>query len=399
MVAWTHDAGSPLAPFADGFREQLVRLGYTANSVVTHIVVMGQLSRWLSAAGLEAGELTWARVEEFFDARRDCGQRRMPTLVPLMDYLGAQDVLGPPTSLVPTPLVELLDLYRCHLVHDRGLAPSTVLCRERTAGRFLSDRSSAAGGGTGAEGLTGADVQAFLLGECSVLTVGSAKNRVTEIRSLLRFLRLHGVIEADLAAAVPPVAGWRDTALPATMSIASVQALLDSCDRSQPTGMRDFAILILLARLGLRSCEVAGLGMDDVDWRAGEISIRGTGGGLDRLPLPADVGEAVVAYLSAGRPITECRLLFLTCLAPLRGIRPGSIGHVVHRACERSGLPPVSPHRLRHALATEMLAQGVTLMAISQVLRHRDLATTAVYAKVDRISLRTVAQEWPGAGR
>lgn len=323
MVAWTHEAVSPLARFADGFGSELVRLGYTANSVVTHVVVMGQLSRWLSTAGLEVGELSGAKVEEeFLASRRAGGQRRMPTLVPLMDYLGAQGVLTPVDPPQLTPLEELLGRYRRHLVKDRGLAQSTVLERERAAERFLSGRMSPTAGAAGTEGLTGADVHAFLLAECARVSVGSAKNRVTEIRSLLRFLHLEGLVMTDLAVAVPPVAGWRDTALPATMSAAEVKALVDSCDRSQPAGIRDYAILSLLARLGLRSCEVAGLGLDDVDWRNGEILIRGKGGRADRLPLPADAGEALAEYLSVGRPRAECRNVFLTFTAPLRAIRP-----------------------------------------------------------------------------
>jgi len=400
-VSWVR-AGGPLAPFADGYGAELTRLGYTANSVVTHVVLMGQLNRWLCDAGIDLGELTARRVEEFFDARRAGGQRRVPTLrtlAPLFGYLRSRGVVPPPAAGASTPLDELLARYRRHLVDDRGLAPSTVLRYEMRARRFLLERSLTGGGETGVEGLRGADVAEFLLRECSRLAVGSAKTRVADLRSLLRFLHLEGVIAGDLAAAVPPVAGWRDTALPPTLAASEVAELLSSCDRSQLTGLRDFAILTLLARLGLRSCEVAGLELDDVDWRAGELRVRGKGRSDHRLPLLADVGEALAAYLRDGRPRAESRTLFLTCLAPLRGLRPCSVGHVVRRACERTGRDAVGPHRLRHALATEMLRQGATLPQIGQVLRHRDLATTALYAKVDLAGLRSVAQPWPGAER
>ncbi len=158
-------------------------------------------------------------------------------------------------------------------------------------------------------------------------------------------------------------------------------------------------MLLLLARLGLRSAEVAGLTFADVDWRAGEIIVRGKGRREDRLPLPVEVGEALVAYLSEARPGVDTRQLFVTCCAPRRGISAGMVSDIVHRACRRAGLPEVGAHRLRHALATEMLAEGAAMVEISQVLRHRDLATTAIYAKVNLGALRQVAQPWPGTGR
>jgi integrase len=183
------------------------------------------------------------------------------------------------------------------------------------------------------------------------------------------------------------------------MTAADVQALLDSCDRSTPVGVRNFAIMTLVARLGLRSIEVARLELRDVDWRAGELVVRGKARRRDRLPLPAEVGEALVAYLSCDRNPEGARHLFLTCKAPRGPIRADLVGDVVERACQRAGLPHVGPHRLRHALAGELLRQGAGLVAISQVLRHQDLATTALYAKVDLGALRRVAQLWPGATR
>ena len=222
---------------------------------------------------------------------------------------------------------------------------------------------------------------------------------MAELRSLLRFLHLEGLTATALVGVAPSLAGWHDTRLPATLTAAQVAAMLDSCDRTQLTGLRDFAIIMLLARLGLRAAEVAGLGLGDVDWRAGEIIVRGKGRRDDRLPLPFDVGEAMAAYLTEGRPRAECRTLFVTRCAPLRAMHPNTISRAVLFACVRAGLAPVRAHRLRHALASEMLRNGGRLVEISQVLRHRDLATTAVYAKVDRATLRQVAPQWPGADR
>jgi site-specific recombinase XerD len=202
-----------------------------------------------------------------------------------------------------------------------------------------------------------------------------------------------------LAAAVPPVAGWHDTSVPAGLAATEVQLLLDHCDHNDPGGIRDLAILMLVARLGLRSIEVARLELADIDWRAGEIVVRGKARRRDRLPLPWEVGEALTRYLHEVRPSTAIRQVFLVTKAPRRAIRADLVSDVTRRACDRAGLPRVGAHRLRHALATEMLRQGATLVQVSQVLRHRDLATTAIYAKVDLGTLRQVAQPWPGAQR
>lgn len=183
------------------------------------------------------------------------------------------------------------------------------------------------------------------------------------------------------------------------MAAADVQLLLDSCPRDTIVGVRDFAMMMLIARLGLRSIEVARLELGDVQWRAGELLIRGKGRRQDRLPLPTEVGEALAVYLFEGRGPENARNVFLTCRAPRGPIRADLVGDVVERACKRAGLSHVGPHRLRHSLAGELLRQGAGLVAISQVLRHQDLATTALYAKVDLDTLRTVAAPWPGAAR
>jgi integrase len=202
-----------------------------------------------------------------------------------------------------------------------------------------------------------------------------------------------------LATAVPPVAGWHDVGVPVAVTASDVERLLDSCDRSTPTGMRDFAILMLVARLGLRSAEVGRLELGDIDWRAGDLVVRGKASQRDRLPLPYDVGEAISEYLTKVRPTTPLRRVFLAVKAPMREIRPDLVSDITRRACDRSGLPRVGAHRLRHSLATEMLRRGAALVEVSQVLRHRDLATTAIYAKVDIDTLRNLAQPWPGAAR
>jgi site-specific recombinase XerD len=361
----------------------------------------GQVGRWLTVQELAPGHLDEQRIAAFVAARRAAGYRRVPgtrAMAPLLSYLREVGIAAEAPPVV-TPLGVLLAQYRAWLVGERGLAPSTVLRYENTARRFLTEQAMVDGVFTPA-GLTGNDVNVFLLRECARVSAGSAKGRVAELRSVLRFLYLQQITPLRLGTAVPPVGGWRLAALPPpTMSTTDVQRLLDSCDRATCVGVRDFAMMMLVARLGLRSVEVARLELRDLDWRAGELVVRGKARRQDRLPLPVEVGEALVAYLSSGRNPPGAAHLFLTCRAPRGPVRADLVGDVVERACRRAGLPPVGPHRLRHALAGELLRRGAGLVAISQVLRHRDLATTAGYAKVDLEALRQVAQPWPGALR
>jgi site-specific recombinase XerD len=388
-----------LGAYVDGYRACLLALGYTSETVRGMLKVLGQLGRWMDTRGLSPAELTIDRIDAFLAARRADEFRQAPHrrgLLLLREHLIAQGFVRVGDPPPRTAVDELIDAYREWLVKDRGLAATTVLRYENTARRFLRQQLGDVDE-VDLTGLTGAQVTSFLLGECARCSVGAAKGRVAELRSLLRYAYLRGLTPLPLAAAVPPVAGWHNTRIPPTLSAASVTALLDSCDRSTPVGTRDFAIMMLVARLGLRSIEVARLELGDVDWRHGEVVIRGKARRLDRLPLPVEVGTAVTAYLTEARPTTACRRLFVTCRAPRQPIRADLVGDVVERACRRAGLAKVGPHRLRHGLATQLLASGVALTDISQVLRHRDLATTAVYAKVDLASLRQVAHDWPGA--
>jgi site-specific recombinase XerD len=361
---------------------------------------LGQLGLWMSREGLVPAKLDEDVMVAFLAARQAAGHRKAlgpRAMIPLLCYLREAGVT-PAAKSPQTPLGVLLGEYRMWLVQERGLAAATVLRYESTARRFLQQQAMA-GGVLKPVGLAGPDVNAFLLRECGRVSAGSAKGRVAELRAVLRFLYLQGFTPLRLGTAVPPVGGWRLATLPPTMMAADVQLLLDSCDRSTDVGARDFAIMTLVARLGLRSIEVARLELRDVDWRAGELVVRGKARRQDRLPLPAEVGEALVAYLAWGRTPAGARRLFLTCRAPRGPIRADLVGDVVERACVRAGLPCVGPHRLRHALAAELLRRGAGLVAISQVLRHQDLATTALYAKVDLTTLRQVAQPWPGTAR
>ena len=390
-----------MGPFVEGYGSRLLSLGYTPGTVGGQLAVVGQVGRWMQIERLEPAQLDEAHIEQFLSSRRAEGHPRVPSLrsfVALLEYLRDEHVI--PVVAVPplTSFEELVGSYRDWLIGERGLAMSTVLRYENLARRFLREHASGEDG-VNVQGLTGVDLNVFVLAECARVSRGAVKGRITELRSLLSFLYLRGLTPMALAPAVPAVAGWRDTAIPQTLTAADVQALIDSCDRSRGAGIRDFAILVMVARLGLRSVEVARMQLGDVDWRAGEVLIRGKGRRLDRLPLPVEVGQALATYLQDARPHIEDRAVFVTCRPPRRGIRPDLVKTIVRQACVRCGLPPVGAHRLRHALATEMLSKGAALIAISAVLRHQDLATTAIYAKVDIGGLRTIAQPWPGALR
>jgi site-specific recombinase XerD len=309
--------------------------------------------------------------------------------------LGAVPASEPP---VVTAADELLEQYRRYLMVERGLTAGTTRGYVDIVRAFVESRVNE-GGEVELWDLSPADVLGFLLAESGRRSRKSAKLLVTALRSLLRFWHVHGLIGRPLAGAVPSVAGWRLAGLPRALSSEQVRALLDSCDRSTVAGKRDIAILTMLVRLGMRRGEVAELTLDDFDWRAGEIVARGKGDRVERLPLPADVGEAIAIYLRDGRP-PGCsgREVFVRIKAPCRPLTAGGVTQVVVSASKRAGLGEVTAHRLRHTAATELLRQGASLHEIGELLRHRSVLTTAIYAKVGRDRLRELARPWPTGG-
>jgi site-specific recombinase XerD len=398
-MAGTRRKPGRMGPYVSGFRTRLTELGYSPETIREMLKVVGTLGRWMERRDIAPSDLGSSAFAEFIDDCRQRGMRRVPTirsLDPLLGFLRGEGVVGEQPS--PSSAMEMLFAdYRAWLVADRGLSEATIIRYEKLARRFLEQHG--ADGGIDVASLDGKRIVAFLIQESERLSVGGAKGRVAELRSLLKFLYLRGLTPRLLTTVVPPVAGWHDTGIPKSITAAEVQSLLDLCDRTDPVGIRDYAILMLVARLGLRSIEVSRLELGDIDWRGGRIVLRGKASREDGMPLPAEVGEALSAYLSQARPSTSLRSVFLACKAPIRGIRPDLVSDVTRRACDRAGLARVGAHRLRHSLATEMLRRGVKLTDISQVLRHRDLATTAIYAKVDSTTLRTIAQPWPEARR
>jgi integrase/recombinase XerD len=389
----------PLAVFAAGFGVHLERSGYRSGAAADQLWLLVAVSRWLAERGLGAADLTAARVEEFSAQRRASGRARLVSpraLGPLLGYLRDLGVAPAAVRSVPlTPVDVLVERYGAYLLERRGLAASTVRDYVGVARVFLSDREAALGE-LALAGLDGAAVLEFVLRESRRCSVGSAKCMVTRLRALLRFLHVEGEIGQGLAGVVPSVASWRLASLVKALDARSVARLLGSCDRRTRVGRRDFAVLLLLSRLGLRAGEVAALRLSDVDWRAGELLVRGKGGREECLPVPVDVGEALAGWLRRGRPRCECAYLFTRVKAPLGGLSAGGVSMVVRRACQRTGLPAVGAHRLRHTAATEMLRAGGSLTEVGQVLRHRGRDVTSIYAKVDRLALAAVVAPWPG---
>jgi integrase/recombinase XerD len=398
--SWARVRG-PLAPYVDGLRAELERLGYTPLTAAAHVRLMAHLSRWLARHGLEASGLTPATVDAYFAERRAAGYVGHLTgraLQPLLGYLQRLGVVPPPAPVAPTsPEERLLAQYRDYLTTERGLAETTAALNVRMVRPFLTDQAGMRQGHLDLEQLTAGEVAAFVVAQ-GRQRPKSVKRMVTALRSLLGFLHVEGIVDQPLATAVPSVAGWTQTGLPKALDAEQVAALLACCDKRTATGRRDLAILTLLVRLGLRAGEVAALRLDDIDWRRGEITVRGKGNRRDRLPLPADVGQRIVAYLGDGRPEpTQDRAVFVRVQAPYRALTSNAVTTVVACAGRRAGLGVIGAHRLRHSAATAMLRSGGSLTEIGQTLRHIRPLTTAMYAKVDIQALRQLARPWPGA--
>jgi integrase/recombinase XerD len=394
LVAMT----GPLSEYRDGFADKLADAGYATGSAEHQVGLMAHLSRWMEGRGLRPADLTPERAGEFLQARRACGYTLLLSqraLAPLLGYLRGLGMAPDPPSAGFTPTETLAGDYRRYLLSERGLSAASIRAYMATARLFLGQLDQS--GGLDLGKLTAGQVRGFAVGQCGQRPVASAKVLVVGLRSLLRFLFLAGHIGQQLAWAVPTPAGFAGKSLPRALEPRAVAALLAGCDRDTAVGRRDFAIITLLARLGLRGGEAAALTLDDIDWHQGEIVVHGKGGRRDRLPLPADVGQALVAYLRAGRPaVADCRTLFLRVRAPMGALGTRGVADVVRLAAQRAGLPAFGPHRLRHSAATAMLRNGASLTEVGQVLRQARTATTAIYAKVDRAGLPALAQPWPG---
>jgi site-specific recombinase XerD len=395
----------PLGPYIGPYAAELLSEGYARFSSCVKIRLVGAFSQWLSRKNVAVNKVIDQHTTDFmryYNRRRHRhGLGDPTTLKRLLKFLREQGVIAQQPERVPTtPSERLVEEYDIYLQRERVLSLATRINYRPFIQKFLTVQFGK--GPVLLPHLCAADVIGFVRCHAGLLRGKRVQLMNTALRSFLRFARYRGDLTLDLAACVPSVASWSLSTLPRALPQAHVKLVLKNCNRKTTIGRRDYAILLLLARLGLRSGEVAGLNLEDIDWKNGFFSVLGKGGRSSQLPLPADVGKAIAAYLKNGRPrLTSSRRLFLRAKAPAAGITNMAVRDVVKRALGRAGIdsPRKGAHQFRHALATCMLKRGASLSEIGELLRHQSLDTTRIYAKVDLVSLRAVAMPWPGGGR
>ena len=391
----------PLGAHIDAFAQEWSDRGYAVWTAKYAMRLLAALSTWLEEEGPTVADLDEQATAAFLQHRyRKRHQHRddRAVLAFLLAYLREKGVITPAVERQASDEgSRIREAFHRHLVSQRNLAPTTVRTYLDTVGRFLDWRFGTQSLEFGT--LCAQDMSGFMLEQARRYSTGHTQLIASALRGFLRFLLQSETIATDLAQYVPAPARRQLSGLPKFMPVEDVEHLLQSIDQGRPQGRRDYAIVLLLARLGLRAKEVAALRLEDVDWDAGELVIRGKGGGVERLPLPWEVGEALSRYLRDARPVCPTRQVFVCLRAPRRGFRNGNaVGTIVRRALVRADLHPPhqGAHLLRHSLATRLLRNGASLIEIGELLRHRNLDTTRIYAKVDERTLGTLALPWPG---
>jgi len=393
----------PLGDHVDEFARQLSDDGYARFSARYALQLVAALGRWMARRRIVAQQLTpehLARYLQYRSHHRHFRSGDTAIVQRLLRLLREKDIVAPAALIERSPAQRLEEEFQLYLRQERRLAPATVLNYAQFVRSFLAQ--GVADGQVRLDRLCAADVVRFVQHEAARFHPKRSKVMTTALRSFLQYARYRGLISIDLRSGVPTVANWSMASLPRALSSEEVQQLLSHCDRHTPVGRRNWAILLLLARLGLRAGEVVGLKLEDLDWEAGELCIRSSGASSDRLPLPQEVGAAVAEYLRLARPDCSSRRVFVRMRAPHRGFASSAaIGTIVRRALERAGLDPPhkGAHLLRHSVATHLLRHGASLAEIGELLRHRSPQTTMIYAKVDLAALRPLALPWPGAAR
>jgi integrase/recombinase XerD len=384
----------PLAPYISSFTESLDDQGFAPESSRGQTRLVADFSRWLKQSHAVLPAITDEHIPSYLRYRaRHRRPRSSDTYVlkRMLDFLRQQGAIAklPTVAIAVTPDRQLLDEYTVYLQQERGLSAETIDTYVPFARVFLTscfrDRKKIQ-----LASLRAANVIAFVQEQVKCLRLARAKMMITALRSFLRYLHYCGAGKCDLAAAVPTVANW---------SMEHAQAALASCNRQSAVGSRDYAILLLLARLGLRAGEIVAVKLDDIDWDSGSLYVHGKSARGCPMPLPADVGEAIADYLQKGRPHSTSRSVFLRSVAPVGEFKgQEAIGSIVERALERAGVdtPHKGAHQFRHRLACDLLRQGASLAEIGELLRHRHPETTAIYAKIDLAALRTLGLPWPG---
>ena len=391
----------PLAAYVRPFGKWAFEQGYSKHRVHRRVVLAAGFSQWLGRKGIRSQEVSGRHAAQYLCYRsrqKQVERGDNPSLKQLLEFLRCGGIISAERadSGRITPVGQCVREFETYLLDQRALALTTVSQYARCIRLFLTKRFGKRT--VKLERMRAEDVFGFVRQEALSRHFTHAKSITTSLRSFFRFARYRGTITADLAAAVPKVAGWSMTGIPRAISTVEIRKLLSSIDRSHAKGRRDYAILLLLARLGMRSGEIASLDLEDIDWNSGSLKVRGKGREA-RLPLPQDVGKAIAEYLRRGRPPTTSRRLFLRSKAPFRGFRDSTvIAGIVRYAIERAGVqaPTHGAHQFRHALATRMLHHGGSLKEIGDLLGHRSIQVTTIYAKVDIPALRKLALSWPG---
>jgi site-specific recombinase XerD len=403
LAANKRSQGNPLVSHLSPFAASLAEDGYAVATTQAKLSLLGDFGEWLARRQLSVTGLDERLVGRFINNRRQKGRLQRgdgETLRQFLEHLRGRHIAPEPKPIRnSSPLAEILDRYEKHLRSERGLVTSTVVNYLPFARKFLVERFP--NGPLFLRKVRSSDISAFVLRHAPTMARRRVQLMATAFRSFFRFLFQSGELQANLAAAVPRVADWCLSTVPKYLIPEEVDRVLGGCDRQSPTGRRDYAILLLLARLGLRAGEVVALQLDDIDWRAGEILVRGKGLLHDRMPLPVDVGEALTVYLRTDRPPCKTRCVFVCMKAPRTGFAGSStLTTIVRRALDRADLHPAmrGAHVLRHSLATTMLRSGASMTEIGEILRHRTPNTTEIYAKLDFDGLRSLAHPWPSVG-
>jgi integrase/recombinase XerD len=388
----------PLAEFAVGFAERLAGLGYSPSGAEGQLRLLQYLSVSLAAEGLSAGELTVEVVGRFVAGRRarHVCFRSERALVPLLRFLRELGVVPVvPVVAATDPVEVLLGRFAEYLRTQRGLAPATVTSYLSQAAPFLAWHDGL--GDARWDWLTAAQVDRFVVARAIGQRPRSVQVGLNAVRALVRWMSLEAMAPAGLAEMVGSVAAWTATTPPKALTPGQVDDLLSGLSADAVARCRDEAMLALMWRMGLRAGEVASLCLDDIDWRAGVVIVRGKGERSEQVPLPVDVGELLVAYLQRARPVAaDHRQVFLAIDAPHHRLGAAAVSSVVRRAAARGNVPaPCAAHRLRHTAATQVLARGGGLVEAGQLLRHATAAATAVYARCDLAALSVLVRAWP----
>ncbi len=381
-------------PYVAAYEETLAEQGYAQSTIGQRVRMVSRLAERLEQQGLSIGALNEQRIDEC-EIRNDAERSALRWF---LCHLRQRGLVAHPVRERGGPIEGISSTYEDYLLKERGVCRGSADSYLLIVRRFLRERF-----GDGEVLVLGeivaTDLSGFMRRQACQYSVERAKVMATALRSFLGFLRWRGDVRTDLAAAVPGVAYWRLSTLPRWITRQEVDRVLASCQRQSAIGRRNYAMVLLLARLGLRAVEVAELTLEDLNWRAGEISVAGKKGGRDqKLPLTQEVGKALAEYLRHDRPRANTRHVFVRSRAPRRGMCGPAVSTIVHKAMRRASieLPRAGAHTLRHSLATEMLRNGASLAEIAEVLRHKHIDTTAIYAKVDVEGLRTLAMPWPG---